>query len=376
MWGLIAAVLLLSSCLNSDDDKVVGYDDTAVTAFTLGTLNRYMHTTSSEGGDSVYTTTFAGSKYAMLIDQVNFRIFNRDSLPYGTDVAHVLCTMSTTNSGVIFFKSITSDSLFYYSSNDSIDFSSPRTVRVFSSDGQQYRDYTVTLNVKQTSATGFAWTETTVSEFDTHRSGNTVFTSHGYSLALTQSGLYSICNGELKVSTDGGATWTTEPLDGDAALLPSAQSGAEPAMTCWDYPQAGNAEYLLLVGKSEGDDSGMSVWHKIARSSDGGYGGRWVCMSEDKDNPYRLPANIKVSLAKVGDGVLAFGSNDTIYLSKDLGITWNATSDYGKPDGASGAVNLYTDNEGTLWLRKAGTGTDRVWKSQKNIAFDTALWKE
>jgi hypothetical protein len=51
----------------------------------------------------------------------NKQIFNLDSLPYGTDPTKVVFTASTKNSGVVFVKSLTSDSVSYYSS-DSIDF--------------------------------------------------------------------------------------------------------------------------------------------------------------------------------------------------------------------------------------------------------------
>ena len=46
---LLSAVWMLSSCLGSDDDnsEYSYYKDTAISTFTLGTLNRTVHTTSS-----------------------------------------------------------------------------------------------------------------------------------------------------------------------------------------------------------------------------------------------------------------------------------------------------------------------------------------
>lgn len=148
---LLAAACMLSSCLNSDDDTTeYNYSkDTAISAFTLGTLNRYLHTTSSTGADSIYKTTVTGSYYKMVIDQLGRQIYNTDSLPYGTDAKHVLATITAVNNGIILIKNVDSDSLRYYSSTDSIDFSTPRTVRIVSQDGQRYADYTVTLNVRK-----------------------------------------------------------------------------------------------------------------------------------------------------------------------------------------------------------------------------------
>ena len=97
-WVMLAATLLTTSCLGSDDDDVTTYDDVAIMSFTLGTLNRYLTTTSSTGADSTYKTTYAGSSYKMNIDHLGGRIFNSDSLLNGTDNRHVLCTITTSNS--------------------------------------------------------------------------------------------------------------------------------------------------------------------------------------------------------------------------------------------------------------------------------------
>ena len=90
---------------STDDNDVVYYDDTAITSFSLGTMNRYVHTKSSTGADSVYKTTYSGSNYAFYIDQLTCEIYNVDSLPKGTDAAHVITTISTKNGGTAIWKS-------------------------------------------------------------------------------------------------------------------------------------------------------------------------------------------------------------------------------------------------------------------------------
>ena len=156
--GLFIAMLLMASCMKSNDGTSTLYKDTAITSFTLGTLNRYLHTTSSTGADSVYKVAVTGSNYKFSIDQATHRIFNEDSLPKGTDVKHVVCSISSLNNGVVYYQSLISDTLYYYSSTDSIDFSSPRLFRVFSSDGTDYEDYTVQVNVHQEEGNLFIWT--------------------------------------------------------------------------------------------------------------------------------------------------------------------------------------------------------------------------
>lgn len=155
---LLSAVFLLTSCLDSDDEEIIYYGDTAVSSFTLGTLNKYMHTLSSTGQDSIYKESVTGSQYKFYIDQTKKEIYNPDSLPCGTDNRHVICNISSKNGGIIVLKNIDSDSLTYYSNTDSIDFSVPREIRVYANDATgNYRAYTVRVNVHQEEADSFRW---------------------------------------------------------------------------------------------------------------------------------------------------------------------------------------------------------------------------
>ncbi len=156
---MLLTIAGLTSCLGADDDDTVYYNDAAITSFSLGTLNRTMHTTSSTGEDSTYTTTVTGSTYTFSIDQANHLIFNTDSLPLGTDAAKVVCTIGTKNSGVVVFKNVDSDTLKYYTSTDSLDFTQPREARVYATDGMSYQTYTIKVNVHQQDGDVFEWTQ-------------------------------------------------------------------------------------------------------------------------------------------------------------------------------------------------------------------------
>lgn len=205
LCGLLTAMLLLTSCLKSDDDNNSTLSsDAAITSFTLGTLNRYIHTTSSTGTDSIYKTTVTGSDYKFSIDQENHRIFNADSLPTGTDIEHVLCTVSALNNGVILLKSEVSDTLFYFSSTDSLNFSNPRELHVLSSDGSAEQIYTVNVNVHQEEAEKFVWSQHSKSnEIAAFEAMNAVFL--GESLYV-----YGVKSGKTVgyITTDG-ETWTS-----------------------------------------------------------------------------------------------------------------------------------------------------------------------
>ena len=157
---LVSTIIVCTSCLGSDDDDYTYYDDTAITSFSLGTLNRYVHTTSSTGNDSIYKTTVKGSNYKFMIDHEKREIYNPDSLPLGTDAQHVICAVTAKNSGVVTIKSMTSDSLRYYSESDSVDFSKPREFVVYSNSGNARRSYTIHVNVHQEDGDAFNWTKT------------------------------------------------------------------------------------------------------------------------------------------------------------------------------------------------------------------------
>ena len=71
---LFSGTFLLASCLSDDNDNnFVYYDDTAITSFSLGTVNQYLHTLSSEGEDSVYKVEITGSNTNSTSTSLNAR---------------------------------------------------------------------------------------------------------------------------------------------------------------------------------------------------------------------------------------------------------------------------------------------------------------
>lgn len=156
---LVGSLLGLSSCLGTDDELTY-YSDTAISSFSLGTLKRYYTTTGSKGQDSTYSASYTASSTSFYIDQVAGKIYNPDSLPKGVDAKHILCTIGTKNSGTVVLVLKTKDgkdSLAYYSSSDSINFSQPLVARVYNNAGTAYRSYTITVNIHQEDSTDMRW---------------------------------------------------------------------------------------------------------------------------------------------------------------------------------------------------------------------------
>ena len=375
LCALLTGVVSLSACLNDGDDEKTGtYSDVAITQFSLGTLNRYTQTTStSTGNDTIVKTTVTGSLYKMTIDHMQRRIYNVTELPVGTDVAHVLCTVTAKNSSMIALKSATSDTLSWYSSTDSIDFSTPRTFRVFATDGSAYRDYSVELNVSSTTGVSFEWQLSGTSDEWAAMASGGMLKSAGDSIEAVRrdsivgtstAALYMLAaDGTLQSSTDAGTTWQQEPLDDSAALLPQ-QEGA--ACICWSYAPADNTDYVLLVGQPrQADATTMRVWRKIAPW---GGGGQWVYMPFDETNRYPLQRMKDISMAYYNGTVLIVGDDLTMRESRDQGITWRKSTTYALPAGISGTKAIIgTDTQGRLWLL---TDSGQLWKGDNSASLN------
>lgn len=396
---LVVAMAGLTSCLGDNDETVTTYSDVAITQFTLGTLNRYTNTTSpTTGNDTLVKTTLIGSNYNMTIDHVGRAIFNQSALPVGTDVKHVLCTISTKNNGVVTLKSMTSDSLNYFSTKDSIDFSVPRVFRVYSISGEAWSDYTVTLNVSQTAGVNFGWTK--VANGRTDLAGWTAkrLVAVGDSVLLTDAGTIVVTmkatgaealmrlngNGYTETSLDRGATWTVlgsapvsqllgataheiyalgtdgrlkcsvdgiswtdEVLDDDPLLLPTTNI----AMVNWPYASADSTDYVLMVGRQLSSDA-FCVWRKLSGYALTAAPAQWVSMPLDDENRSRLPYGDELSLACYDNKVMALTSTGRVlYVSKDQGITWRQATDYELPEAMSGShVTMTNDKNGRLWV--------------------------
>lgn len=241
---LAASAACLASCLG-DDAEYTYSDSTALTSFYVSEMQQTIHTLDSLGNDSTYEDDLDCEDYAFYIDQQQCIVYNPDSLPYGCDETRVLCAATSQNSGVIGIKSLTSDSVVALSSSDTIDFSSPREIYVYSNSGKAYRKYTVYVNVHKEEADAFTWKQTaTVADFaalsgmrtvacggtlylfgsdggatviyktqdgasweQVETTDGTTFADDDYKSVVTTNGYLYICTGGTVMKSDDGATW-------------------------------------------------------------------------------------------------------------------------------------------------------------------------
>lgn len=402
---LLAVLTMLTSCLNSDNDtQVTTYGDMAITSITLGTLNRYtLRTSSTTGNDTIVKSTYSGSSYPVLIDQLGYRIYNKTDLPVGTDLKHVTLTVSTLNNGMVAVKSLVSDSLIWFTSRDSLDFSQTRTFRVFASNGSAWRDYQVTLTASETEGIVFEWLKVVddpslsgwdnmymevfkdtvcVSESPVVVKGNTAYTLEngqlmrsdiigewrpvegapllGNLFACGYKELFAIgTDGKVKHSFDEGLTWTDDVLDTDLALFP--KEGL--VSVNWDYANSDSTDYVLVAGKHPQDPSLMAIWRKISQFEGVGKGGKWVYMPLDELNPYQLPNNGVLSLAYYNNKVLAMNDGMVLLESRDQGITWKNSTDYAVPSNMTGTrVRMAATDKTGIWML---TNSGQLWHGIK-----------
>ena len=352
---LVLSVLTLSSCLNGDDEEQVYYYDTALTAFKLGSLSRTMHTTSSTGEDSTYTTTVAGSAFAFTIDQQKGLVYNVDSLPIGTDVSKVVFTATTKNSGSFVLNLRTKDglrdSLTVYSGTDSIDFTKPLECRVYNQSGTAYRKYMVDVRVHQQNGDDFHWAKA----------------------SLTADEIADLLAKRHQPSDVSGVVGS-DGLDAAAEWLPTSD------LNLVSMPLKTNADALrkVLVGnrsvETHPSDTAAMVWCKIVDPD--ALNQPWFFYTPTSSNRYQLPRMKNLQVAVYGDWLVAIGGAglgactlqpyEHFYVSEDNGLTWHRSASIVFPSGftAEGIYALVADNEKNLWLIDEASGT--AWRGYLN----------
>ena len=374
LFILLSVICLTASCLKGSDNNVTYYADAAITSFSLGTLNRNVASTTSDGRDTIVATTITGSNYVFHIDQVTHEIYNTDSLPVGTDVNRVPVYLTTKNNGLALIQSIEdADSLIYYSSADSIDFTQPRIIWVLSSDGTGVSKYTVRVNVHSENPT-FYWDEVSAASYPTKQLPDVPMEGIKQILGESSKEIYALSNdNKLMVRQKDGSTWEEDLLDESSALF---------------YDEvAENTDYVVLVGNRSVENYPQEpvamVWRKIVDNAPYAPKGRWTYMGQMRDERYALPRLEHLQVAEYNDCIIAIGGKglggstaspyNCIYESRDYGITWKKSSVFTMPamkelSAEHPSVNMVSDGW-YLWLQ--GQTTGEVWRGLLN----TLLWK-
>lgn len=155
--SLFCCFLAMTAC-NGDDDNmnldeipqpaIDSQSSTAINSFNIKPNSKVLAHL-----DSVFFT----------IDLINGRIFNADSLPYGTNVSKLVMNLGSETVSKITVKftdletSATKEVDYTTSSSDSVNFNAPVTITVLSANELYERVYDVSVNVHQVKADSLCW---------------------------------------------------------------------------------------------------------------------------------------------------------------------------------------------------------------------------
>ncbi len=362
--ALITATLSLSSCLSSDETTVEYTHDTAITAFSLGSLDRY--TKTKAGKDTLLKANVTGSDYKFYIDQAQRKIYNVDSLPAGTRTAAVLATITSKNSSPILLMDInkTDSVAAYYSSSDSINFSKPRFIRVYSSDYSAYAQYQVTVNVHKELPYEFKWHElaqnnsqlAAFSDLKAVACGDYIYvfgkTADGTKVlksAINNGSAWSSITMNVGLSRD--AYQSAVALDGKLYISDAGKVYASADAERWALVSE-NADVKQLIGASSKylyayTAAGISV------SKDKGVS--WEQEKLDTDADYLPKQNISMNVAGVlsakdVENVMLMGTRDKA-LKDTVATTWLRTVDDANEDGQWNYLEIENNKSGKMpWL--------------------------
>lgn len=364
--ALITATLSLSSCLSSDETTVEYTHDTAITAFSLGSLDRYTKTTA--GKDTLLKANVTGSDYKFYIDQAQRKIYNVDSLPAGTRTAAVLATITSKNSSPVILmhakQTENLDSATYYSSTDSINFSEPRLIRVYSSDYSAYAQYTVTVYVHKELPYEFKWHElaqnnsqlAAFSDLKAVACGDYIYvfgkTDEGTKVlksAINNGSAWSSITMNVGLSSD--AYQSAVALDGKLYIADGGKVYASADAATWTEA-SGNADVKQLIGASS---KYLYAYTAAGISVSEDKGASWKAEKLDTDKAYLPTQNISMNVAGVlsakdVENVMLLGTRDKA-LNDTVATTWLRTVDYANEDGQWNYLEIENNKSGKMpWL--------------------------
>lgn len=365
--ALITATLSLSSCLSSDETTVEYTHDTAITAFSLGSLDRY--TKTKAGKDTLLKANVTGSDYKFYIDQAQRLIYNVDSLPAGTRTAAVLATITSKNSSPVILmhakQTKNLDSAAYYSSSDSINFSVPRLIRVYSSDYSAYAEYQVTVNVHKELPYEFKWHElaqnnsqlAAFSDLKAVACGDYIYvfgkTDEGTKVlksAINDGSAWSSITMNVGLSSD--AYQSAVALDGKLYISDGGKVYASADAAIWTVV-SDNADIKQLIGASS---KNLYAYTATGISVSEDKGANWKAEKLDTDKAYLPKQNISMNVAGVlsakdVENVMLLGTRDKA-LKDTVATTWLRTVDYdANEDGQWNYLEIENNKSGKMpWL--------------------------
>ena len=384
---LLAILFSFMSCLK--EEKVSTSSQAIISSFTVGYYNVRIHDITKQGNDTVAYVRESGSMYPMTIDQINNRIYNVDSLAFGSDVSKVTC--SVYGSGTLFYGYYDDpDALYLWSGLDSIDFTRKLFFEVMSTDKSYTRKYEVNVNVRKVFPDSLLWSEPdtvgfpvlsgictvvrkdSVFSFGTDTTGTmsvsfrnvtegiwnganamTGLPSQGWQHKVTVCGglFYTVSGGSLYVSADG-LNWSVKETGIKSLIVSGSDYGVLWAVTqdsIIKYDDTGRTSVqsvpeqfpdsaAIFFNYPLATNANLSRSVLVGLSSDTLYASVWTIMTGDtlwtrveapaKEN-LRLPGVKNISVIRYDGALFCTGPGfNGFRQSNDNGITWYKCEKY------------------------------------------------
>lgn len=237
------------------------------------------------------------------IDLVNGRIFNADSLPYGTRINRlvpVINVVGGVSEATITWKTADGrDSTYNYITNstDSVDFSNgPATLKLTALTGLAQKEYSIQVNVHRHKTDSMVWSQAALrrlpSSFGAPKAQRTVQTNSAIYTLTTDGSSFCISSTDTPASDRWDNKTVTLPADADI----SSFTGAENSL----YILASGQLYRSADGGASWNGTGESWQHIYGPYGDGAIGAQhdvdgWKCVSYPAKTATPLPQGMPVS---------------------------------------------------------------------------------
>ena len=303
IYIMLATFTLGFVACNSDSDDIdTSSSNVMVTGFSLVENDSVL-----KNLDSVFFT----------IDLVNAKIYNADSLPYGTDVSRIVANITTRGSSVAELhvpRPGQSDTIINYlkNSTDSIDFSNgPVRLHLVALDKKTERDYSISVNVHKVKPDSLFWNKLSVNKLPTNFGNPTVQKTITYkSQALCISGVHP----EYTLATiDNPANFVWNKTDFSFPFVPNISSLSATDDALYILDNEGN-----LYTSTEGLiwTACDAQWHHIY----GGYESKLVGVKK-VDSKYYHVTYPETTITLIDDNCPVSGTSPFVYYSNEWSVS-------------------------------------------------------
>lgn len=351
---------ILASCFDDTTIEYDTYNDLAITSVVIGNVPRTVFTVNAHSKkDSTYESTLSGSGYPLTIDQVNNRVYNVDSLPYGVHPERIIFSSFTVKDGAIGVVIPGTDRDTVYATADTLDFSKgPRKFNLYGADGVSRRTYEVDVRVHRQKYDSVTWRKLTAAEWEIHRNEGPHVGNEYPVAGIT----FRLLDGKIEKSADGIRYETDRVADEDLANIPTGN-------LAWIHATSraySHIEEVLLYGTALQNDTLVSkVWRRnIDTTGETDYA--WDYFNAGIENQLAAYGLRDAALYPYDKGYLLVGirNNGTIAIqhSADRGRTWKTHAVLKLPaslkDRQCSSLKSALDKDSNLWLF---IDEDEVW---------------